>query len=630
MNSLFRPLGAHQRAGNLFFLSFTCAALALLLGASAAQAGDPGIVGQGAPLGDNDIDGGHACARPAPGSVIAQPVEIYSSNGVLNTHLDYYADLDDNDSPTFCFLGANGAVSPVLHAKPGDTVNITVTNHVAPLYAGMPADTIVPAATSPSNQCGEPTQFVMDPSSMNVHFHGFLASPVCQGDNVVHTVIAAGDTFQYTLKIPANEPPGLYWYHPHVHGSAEQAVQGGASGALVIDGIEQFHPIAGGLPERVLVLRDQPVPTSTPAPGGVVPTWDVSVNYVPVLYTGSAQQSSYTLPGTIQMQSGQPELWRVANAGADAILDFQVLYDGVPQVLTVVGLDGIPVNSQNAVSGSLETLDIPVPIPQITISMAPAQRAEFIVAPPGPWVKSAVVRTRTINTGPIGDSDPERTLAAITTQRADTGLPRLPASKLAMWPQRFAGVDTVPATTTRKLFFDEVLSNPADPSAPTNFYMAVEGQPEQLYTPGIAPAIVTKVGSVESWTVENHALEAHVFHIHQIHFLLEAENGVPLPPAARQLRDDYFVPAWNPPQFNGVPNGATAPVYNAPYDPKTGTLFANMTPAQQAEFLKRYPYPSFTARFDFRDPIVAGDFVFHCHILAHEDGGMMAVMRVLP
>jgi hypothetical protein len=27
---------------------------------------------------------------------------------------------------------------------------------------------------------------------------------------------------------------------------------------------------------------------------------------------------------------------------------------------------------------------------------------------------------------------------------------------------------------------------------------------------------------------------------------------------------------------------------------------------------------------------VTGDFVYHCHILGHEDAGMMAIIRVLP
>jgi FtsP/CotA-like multicopper oxidase with cupredoxin domain len=36
-----------------------------------------------------------------------------------------------------------------------------------------------------------------------------------------------------------------------------------------------------------------------------------------------------------------------------------------------------------------------------------------------------------------------------------------------------------------------------------------------------------------------------------------------------------------------------------------------------------------TLRIDFRGPDV-GDFVYHCHILNHEDNGMMAIIRVKP
>ena len=33
---------------------------------------------------------------------------------------------------------------------------------------------------------------------------------------------------------------------------------------------------------------------------------------------------------------------------------------------------------------------------------------------------------------------------------------------------------------------------------------------------------------------------------------------------------------------------------------------------------------------DFRDPNTVGTFVYHCHLLEHEDGGMMGVIRVVP
>ena len=104
-------------------------------------------------------------------------------------------------------------------------------------------------------------------TSVNVHFHGTNTSPRCHADEVIHTLINSGRTFKYSVKFPTNEPPGLYWYHPHVHGLSEAAVQGGASGAIIIDGIENLQPAVSRLPERVLIIRDQTVPNS-PTPGG--------------------------------------------------------------------------------------------------------------------------------------------------------------------------------------------------------------------------------------------------------------------------------------------------------------------------------------------------------------------------
>ena len=41
-------------------------------------------------------------------------------------------------------------------------------------------------------------------------------------------------------------------------------------------------------------------------------------------------------------------------------------------------------------------------------------------------------------------------------------------------------------------------------------------------------------------------------------------------------------------------------------------------------------YPSVRLRMDFRDPNTVGTFVYHCHLLEHEDGGMMGTVRVEP
>ena len=90
-------------------------------------------------------------------------------------------------------------------------------------------------------------------SSLNFHFHGQNVSPQCHGDEVIHAIINWGRPLT-TRSL--NEPPSLYGYHTHVHGIAEPTMQGGASGAIVVDGIENLQPAVAGSPERMLLLRD--------------------------------------------------------------------------------------------------------------------------------------------------------------------------------------------------------------------------------------------------------------------------------------------------------------------------------------------------------------------------------------
>jgi FtsP/CotA-like multicopper oxidase with cupredoxin domain len=324
------------------------------------------------------------------------------------------------------------------------------------------------------------------------------------------------------------------------------------------------------------VVRDQNV-AGNPTPGGTanVPSWDVSLNYVPI---------SFPLykPAVISMRPGQRELWRVANTAADTILDLQLQYDGHPQTLQVVALDGVPTGSQDGTrQGTL--------VPKSHILIPPAGRAEFIVTGPGANVKSATLMTLNIDTGPLGDNDPTRPLAAIHTHPAASLPPIIPAVSAAAGAQRFEGLASETPTAKRTLYFSEVLSDPNNPLSPTNFFITVDGKTPTLFSANNPPAIVTTQGSVEDWTIQNRAGERHEFHFHQIHFLLMEANGVPVPPQDRQFLDMIDLPYWS----------------------------------------GKGPYPSVKVRMDFRGPDI-GDFVYHCHILGHEDNGMMAIIRVLP
>ena len=515
---------------------------------------------------------GNGCFRFPIGSAVTQPEDLFSQNGVLTVNLSYETSTDENGNQLFCYVLSDGNQSPSLHVHPGDVLMLTLTNDTP---APTSSDAMrMQMSLSASDVCGATT---MDSSSTNVHFHGTNTPPVCHQDEVIHTLINSGQTFAYEVHFPSNEPPGMYWYHPHAHGLAEMSVLGGATGAIIIDGIENLQPKVAGLTQRVLVVRDNLVP-GNPEPGGLVPSKDLSLNFIPVPYPN--------YPPAVIPTTGKREFWRLANTCADTVLDLQLLYDGKPQPLEIVALDGVAVDSQDGSRrGKI--------INKTDILLPTASRAEFIVKPPNPNVKKAELVTLNINTGPVGDDDPTRPLATIQTAtmsasqsvQAPESIPNVsgPPNR-----QRFEGLAQAKPTAERTLYFSEN-QVPSGPNQEQTFFITVVGQTPVAFNPNNPPAITTTRGSVEDWTIQNRSQEIHEFHIHQTHFLLLEQNGKPVPPKQRQFLDTVNVPFWS----------------------------------------GKGPYPSVKVRIDFRGPII-GDFVYHCHILEHEDGGMMAIIRVLP
>ena len=142
----------------------------------------------------------------------------------------------------------------------------------------------------------------------------------------------------------------------------------------------------------------------------------------------------------------------------------------------------------------------------------------------------------------------------------------------------------------RHLYFSEKLSNPNDPTSAVEFYITVDGQKPKAFDPHAPmPNIVVKQGTVEDWIIQNRSQELHVFHIHQLHFLLMDYLGKP-------VHEPFLRDTVNVPYFNG----------------------------------RSLAYPSVRLRMDFRDPNIVGTFVYHCHLLEHEDKGMMGTIRVQP
>jgi FtsP/CotA-like multicopper oxidase with cupredoxin domain len=527
------------------------------------------------------------CARYATGSAVAAPPELKSQNGILEVTMQFFTVVDTQGLTRYCYVTNTGLEAPTLRVNPGDQLIIHFQNLLpAPSssstsdnMAGMKmtlssGDTSTSGATSTSPACNG----AMSASATNIHFHGTNVSPVCGQDEVVHTLVQPGQSFDYNVQIPANEPPGLYWYHPHPHGFSEGQVQGGATGALIVEGLQNIDPALAGLTERTFVIRDQILPNSELNDANI-PAWDLSINYIPVTYP------SYT-PAIIQTNPAQQELWRVANTAADTILDLEYIVNGTPQAMQVVAIDGYPIASGSSGLASVS---------ETSILLGPGARAEFVVTTPNVGDQAQLV-TQYWNTGPDGDFDPTRTIANIvssvgaesSTAPGSSVVKRLPAKAVPAKVTRFAALASATPVAQRTLYFSEVLQDPSNPNSPTNFYITERGQQPALFTMDQAPNIVVHSGTVEDWVIQNTALEDHIFHIHQIHFQVLEVNGQPANDPA--IRDTVDLPYWS----------------------GTGA------------------YPSVKLRMDFRDPNIVGTFVFHCHILQHEDAGMMGEIQVLP
>ncbi len=528
--------------------------------------------------------------------MVEEPQDLRSQNGVLEVRLTVTNAPDANGSIRYCYTDAAGHESPNLRVHPGDQVILHLTNALTDLGHGSSAAPMHAHAHSSGNPC---TSGVMSAVSTNLHFHGLTIPPVCHQDDVMKTSVQPGDApFEYRFRIPDDEPPGLYWYHPHIHGFSKEQLLGGASGALIVEGIERAKKATAGLPERVFIIRDLDLinPNAPPAKSEPVvpkfmidrdgdaanngtgfgkPAKDLSINYIPVPYPDYP-------PATIQMKPGERQLWRVLNASAITYLNLAVLFNRVPQSLGLVALDGLPMNLNDAEKDSVD--------PQTHIGLPPGARVEFIVTGP-PEGQTGLLVTRTVDTGPGGENDPNRMLAKIVgSSDAPESRSRLQSSPEPLAPASETWLGAVLPVRVRHLYFSEKLIDPNDPTSAVEFYVTVDGEePKMFDMSSEVPNIIAQQGTVEDWIIENRSRELHAFHIHQLHFLLLDYSG-------RQVNEDFLRDTVNVPYYDG----------------------------------HSLAYPSVRLRMDFRDPNLVGTFVYHCHLLEHEDKGMMGSIEVKP
>jgi FtsP/CotA-like multicopper oxidase with cupredoxin domain len=475
------------------------------------------------------------------GPELAEPQVIMSKRGVLELTLEAAPSVVTVAGQTFFSNVYNGQyIPPLFRLRRNDELHLRLVNRIGP--ADIQIDT---------------TQ------ATNLHYHGMSISPRPPADDIYVTIpslemignpaasatshqhmqMAMRDNyvFEYRWRVPSDHDQGPFWYHSHAHGQAEPQVLSGLSGMFMIDGyIESEFPSLTGARERILLLKDIQLPGA-----------DDSAPFTKTI-------NGQTNP-TITVTRGQPQIWQIGNIGADRFFDLEV--EG--HEFWVLSRDGNP---------------LAVPYRESHLFIPPGAR--YTVFLNAQKVGRFTIKSRAVDTGPAGDPNPEVRLGTVAVEAASVfarqgpSEPGLPIRTRRGQPSVADALRAMPIANRRVITFEE--------SADGNTFY-INGQqwsPDRNDT-------VAQVGDVEEWTVRNVTGEHHVFHIHQLDFLVTAGN-VPASDMAG-LMDTVNVPYAT----NGVPGEVKILV----------------------------PF--------LRDRI-EGRFVYHCHILEHEDGGMMANILVQP
>ena len=604
-------------------MSRAARALASALLAAAAQAVAASAVG--VPAFDPSSTAAAPCGIGVPAPGHEMPELLAERNGATLTVRQ--------DGGRLCYVAGGIAEAPVIRTRQGDELVLTLRNEIvdpAAIEAVMAPGTLKTANVAVPEAAGYykvlPGMHHAATGATNLHVHGFAVPPVAPQDDVITVCIdpAVGEPacgrreFTYRYRIPAAMPEGLYWYHPHVHGEVQAQMLMGLTGAIVVEGPEHDARRAAGVVERVLVVRqtqDQdagktPAATMTAAPAGPPPPahGHAAANAVDtaheLLCASNAGIDQISLNGTpvpvgdapdtalarMEIATGTRQFWQLLNAATDAFLNLSLVDDqGGALPLQVVARDGSPLSDDAGrrlrPPPTLEAQPVP-----------PGGRIEFWVAAPPPGTRAWLV-THAIDTGCAGDRLPERRLAlvvAAASTGANASVPAEPTPSTAAAPSVFSGVLARKVDRRRVIAMAEYPRPGTDDQTDFYIFERKPGAVLRTYMMGDAPTIVAKAGTTEEWVIENWTNELHTFHIHQLHFRVLEVDGTPS--AAPELLD----------------------VVEVPYATATG-FHSKEGPVRPGRVRIRMSFPA----------ELAGDIPFHCHLVDHEDNGMMAVLRVV-
>jgi FtsP/CotA-like multicopper oxidase with cupredoxin domain len=237
-----------------------------------------------------------------------QPERVHSRGGVLAIDLVCrYAQPVVNGIPLNIRTYDGVLPGRTLVARPGDVLHIRLRNQFPPRNDDfiMPEDENIPHGFN----------------NTNLHTHGLNVSPEGNEDNVL-VEIHPGDDFQFDIRIPEDHPTGTFWYHPHRHGSVLPQLASGMAGFLLIVGPGELSevPQLAGITEVDMVFQELILDSHGQVPDTTFPISELFKLQAFLQYTinglavnegidPTTPQGTST-PPVLHMRPGEVQRWR--------------------------------------------------------------------------------------------------------------------------------------------------------------------------------------------------------------------------------------------------------------------------------------------------------------------------------
>jgi FtsP/CotA-like multicopper oxidase with cupredoxin domain len=445
----------------------------------------------------------------AVGAQLSEPPTLRSQGGVLRVRLEAAEGRMTIAGRQATAYGYNGSLpGPTLRLRSGDRLQVQLVNRL-----------------------DAPT---------NLHVHGLYVSPEGNGDNVFVTV-EPGEAFDYDYRLPDDHSPGVFWYHPHHHGTVADQVFGGLYGAIVVEDPQEV-PVGR---ERILVVSDITLDGSGRLQQPSTMARMMGREGDLVLVNGQVRP-------TLTARPGERERWRIVNACSARYVRLRL--DG--QQLHVLGID----SGRYADPRRVEE-----------VVLATGNRADVLVtAAEGTSALEVLGVDRGGMGGRMGGSV-SGDVGGVATLEV-TGEPVAAAAPIPAQaqPRDLRGADP---KVRRRLVFDVGMGGGMGPGGTTFTIDGREFDPDRVDQE-------VAVGTVEEWTIGNTSPMDHPMHLHVWPMQVVAEAGRPVDGVRWQ--DVVNIPA-------------------------------------RSDVTVRIAFDGF-----------AGRTVYHCHILDHEDNGMMGVLEAVP